>query len=196
MCAIPTRRAAITLTFARMMAPGFFADSKCGSGIFPSIHRNVIMSILLIKFFHILGAVFFVGNIIVSAVWKVLADRSGDLAVIRYATRTVNRTDLLFTVGGILLLLGAGHAMAPEYGGVAANKWIVWSYVLLIASGMIWALILLPVQISQTRLLNKLGSLDTIPARYWKLATVWAVAGTVASVLPVIAIYLMVAKPV
>lgn len=154
------------------------------------------MSISLIKFLHILGVVLFVGNIVVSAVWKVLADRTGDLAVIRYATRTVNLTDIFFTFGGIVILLGAGHAIAPEYGGVAANRWILWSYILLIASGLIWALVLLPVQIGQTRLLNKLGSQDSIPDRYWKLATLWAVAGTVASVLPVIAIYLMVAKPI
>lgn len=154
------------------------------------------MSISLIKFIHIFGAVLFVGNIIVSALWKVLADRTGELLVIRYATRTVNRADVFFTVGGIILLLGAGHAMAPEYGGVAANKWIMWSYTLLIGSGLIWALILVPVQIGQSRLLDKLGSQDSIPDRYWKLATIWAVAGVVASVLPVIAIYLMVAKPV
>jgi uncharacterized membrane protein len=154
------------------------------------------MSISLIKFIHILGAVLFVGNIIVSAFWKVLADRTGDLAVIRYATRTVNRADIIFTLGGIILLLGAGHAMAPEYGGVAANKWILWSYTLLIGSGLIWVLILVPVQIGQSRLLDRLGTLDEIPERYWKLATLWAVAGTVASVLPVIAVYLMVVKPV
>jgi uncharacterized membrane protein len=154
------------------------------------------MSILLIKAIHIVGAVLFVGNIIVSAFWKVLADRTGDLAVIRYATRAVMLTDVYFTVGGIILLLGAGHAMAPEYGGIGANKWILWSYILLIASGLIWALILLPVQFRQSRMLELLGSHDAIPDPYWKLATVWAVAGTVASVLPLIAIYLMVVKPV
>jgi len=153
------------------------------------------MSLALIKFIHIIGAVLFVGNIIVSAFWKILADRTGELEVIRHATRTVNLADVYFTVGGIILLLGAGHALAPEYGGVMSKNWILWSYMLLIASGAIWALILLPVQISQSRLLERLGSLDSIPDRYWRLATIWAVAGTVASVLPLIAIYLMVVKP-
>ncbi len=153
------------------------------------------MSIPFIKFIHLLGVVLFVGNILISAFWKVLADRTGDLEVIRFATRAVNLTDIYFTVGGVVLLLGAGHALAPEYGGIAANNWILWSYILLIGSGVIWALILLPVQISQARLLERLGSLDTIPDRYWRLATVWTVAGTVASVLPLIAIYLMVVKP-
>jgi uncharacterized membrane protein len=153
------------------------------------------MSISIIKFIHIIGVVLFVGNIIVSAFWKVLADRTGDIAVIRYATRTVNRADIVFTILGIILLLGAGQAMAPEYGGIAANKWILRSYILLIGSGAIWALILVPVQIAQSRLLDRLGTLDEMPDRYWRLATIWAVAGTVASVLPLIAIYLMVVKP-
>ncbi|OGB26434.1 MAG: hypothetical protein A3I66_01025 [Burkholderiales bacterium RIFCSPLOWO2_02_FULL_57_36] len=153
------------------------------------------MSITLIKFIHIIGVVLFVGNIIVSAFWKVLADRTGDLAVIRYATRAVNLADIFFTAGGIILLLGAGHAMAPEYGGVMAKNWIRWSYFLLISTGVIWALILIPVQRSQSRLLDSLGSLDSIPDRYWRLATIWTVAGSVASVLPLIAMYLMVVKP-
>lgn len=48
---------------------------------------------LTIKSLHILGVSLFLGNIIVSAFWKVLADRTGNYAVIRFATRLVNVTD-------------------------------------------------------------------------------------------------------
>ncbi|HLN13518.1 MAG TPA: DUF2269 family protein, partial [bacterium] len=46
----------------------------------------------VVKFFHILGAVLFVGNIIVTAMWKARADRTGDLATIAFANRLVAAT--------------------------------------------------------------------------------------------------------
>ncbi|MDA1280645.1 MAG: hypothetical protein O3B95_11530 [Chloroflexi bacterium] len=40
-------------------------------------------------FLHVGGAVIFVGNIIVTGVWMILADRNGDPGVIRFATSRV-----------------------------------------------------------------------------------------------------------
>jgi uncharacterized membrane protein len=37
---------------------------------------------LLLKSLHVLGVVIFLGNIIVTAVWKALADRTGSLAIV------------------------------------------------------------------------------------------------------------------
>jgi hypothetical protein len=42
------------------------------------------------KTLHIVGVSLFIGNIIVSALWKVMADRTGDLAVMRFGARLVN----------------------------------------------------------------------------------------------------------
>lgn len=148
-----------------------------------------------IKAIHIFGVILFLGNIIVSAVWKSLADRTRDVGIIRYATRLVNVTDVLFTAGGIAILMVTGHLMAPAYGGVMKAEWIRWSYLLAMGSGAIWLAILLPVQIKQARLLKPLASNAEIPARYWKLSTLWMAAGTVATLLPLPAIYLMAAKP-
>ena len=71
------------------------------------------MSLTTLKSIHILAVTLFVGNIIVSAFWKALADRTREVGVIRYATRLVILTDVFFTAGGIALLLATGHAMAP-----------------------------------------------------------------------------------
>lgn len=153
------------------------------------------MSLPVLKTIHLIGVILFIGNIIVTALWKMMADRTRDVAVIRFATRLVNLTDIVFTAGGIAILLSAGHAMAPSYGGVVATSWILWSYTLLSVTGLVWVCILLPVQITQARLLKTLGPQEGIPARYWKLSSLWAVAGSVATILPLPAIYLMVAKP-
>lgn len=154
------------------------------------------MSLAIIKFVHLLGVTLFLGNIIVTAFWKIMADRTRDVAVIRFATRLVNFTDVVFTGGGIVLLLGAGHAMAASHGGVMGPAWILWSYILFLMTGLLWILVLLPVQFAQAKLLKRLGPLDAIPEHYWKLAALWAIAGTVAIILPLAAMYLMVVKPV
>lgn len=154
------------------------------------------MSLTTLKSIHILAVTLFIGNIIVSAFWKALADRTREVGVIRYATRLVILTDVFFTAGGIVLLLATGHAMAPAYGGVMGASWIRWSYLLLMGSGLIWLLVLLPVQLAQARILKPLALEAEIPKRYWKLAALWTVAGIPATILPLPAIYLMTVKPV
>jgi uncharacterized membrane protein len=41
---------------------------------------------LLLKSLHVLGVVIFLGNIIVTAVWKAFADRTGSPAIVAYAS--------------------------------------------------------------------------------------------------------------
>ena len=152
------------------------------------------MSVAL-KSLHILGASLFLGNIIVSAFWKVFADRTRNHDVIRFATRLVNLTDAIFTGGGAALLLVAGHLLAENHGGVLANDWILWSYVLFGASGVIWVAVLLPIQFKQAKILRAAPTAD-VPAEYYRLAGLWSVAGVVATLFPLPAIYLMVARAV
>ena len=90
----------------------------------------------LIKSLHLLGACLFIGNVIVSGLWKAMADRVDDLALARFATRLVNLTDVCFTGGGAVLLTLTGHWMAQRHGGVLANDWIVAGDSRLSRSGM------------------------------------------------------------
>lgn len=146
-----------------------------------------------VKSLHILGACLFLGNIVVSAVWKVLADRTGNYSVVRFATRLVNVTDGVFTALGATLLLATGHHLALGYGGVLANGWIAWSYILFGVSGAVWAAVLVPIQYKQTALLRS-STTATIPDEYRRLARIWSVAGAIATMFPLPAIYLMVSK--
>ena len=60
---------------------------------------------LLLKSFHIFGVVIFLGNIIITGWWKVMADRTKNKQIIAFAQRQVTITDYLFTFGGVLLIL-------------------------------------------------------------------------------------------
>ena len=150
------------------------------------------MSVAL-KSLHILGASLFLGNIIVSAFWKALADRTGNYSVIRFATRLVNVTDTVFTGLGATLLLVTGHLLAGNYGGILSNDWILWSYVLFGVSGAIWIAVLIPIQFKQAQML-RMSPTEEIPKEYYRLARLWSFAGTLATLFPLPAIYLMVSR--
>ncbi len=146
-----------------------------------------------LKSLHILGVCLFVGNIIVSAFWKVLADRTSNYFVIRFATRLVNVTDTVFTGVGATLLLVTGHLLAGSYGGILSNDWILWSYVLFGISGAIWLAVLVPIQFKQAKML-RMSSTEEIPGEYYRLARMWSLAGILATLFPLPAVYLMVSK--
>jgi uncharacterized membrane protein len=67
------------------------------------------MSYNAFKMIHLLGVVVFLGNIIVTALWKALADRTADPPVIAFAQRLVTLTDWIFTAGGALLIVIGGY---------------------------------------------------------------------------------------
>ena len=58
------------------------------------------MAYAVFKVLHLFGVILFLGNIIVTALWKSLADRTGDPRIIAYAQRLVTVTDWVFTQGG------------------------------------------------------------------------------------------------
>jgi uncharacterized membrane protein len=69
------------------------------------------MSYDAFKVVHLAGVVIFLGNIIVTGIWKVMADRTGDPRIIAYAQRLVTITDWIFTAGGVVLILLGAYGM-------------------------------------------------------------------------------------
>jgi uncharacterized membrane protein len=144
-----------------------------------------------LKIVHVLCACLFLGNVIVSGVWAAMAERTRNHAIIQFSNRLVLITDLLFTLTGALGVVFTGHLMAGHYGGHAAHPWITWSYMLFGLSGLIWMLVLVPIQFKQRKILQRTTQ---ITAEYLQLSRLWQVSGAVATVLPLPILYLMVTK--
>ncbi len=144
-----------------------------------------------IKTIHVLSACLFLGNVIVSGTWAALAERTRNHEIIRFSNKLVLITDMLFTLSGALGVIITGHLMAERYGGSASHSWISWSYMLFGMSGLIWALVLLPIQLRQRQLLRKF---DHITSEYLRLSKVWQICGAVATALPLPILYLMITK--
>jgi uncharacterized membrane protein len=154
------------------------------------------MSYNAFKMIHLLGVVVFLGNIIVTALWKALADRTADPPVIAFAQRLVTLTDWVFTAGGVLLILIGGYGMAFVAGlNLRGQAWLNWGQVLFIASGLIWVLVLIPTQIAQARQARALAAGGAVPESYWRHSRRWMIWGVIATVIPLANLYFMVFKP-
>lgn len=148
------------------------------------------------KVVHLFGVVLFLGNIIVTALWKLMADRTGDPRIIAYAQRLVTITDWLFTGGGVVLILVGAYGMAAVAGlDLRGPTWLVWGQALFVASGLIWAFILIPTQIAQARQARAFANGNAIPGRYWQHNRRWAIWGAIATIVPLANLYFMVFKP-
>jgi uncharacterized membrane protein len=107
-------------------------------------------SYLLLKSIHIFGVILLMGNIIVTAWWKFMADKTKNPSVIAFAQRQVTLTDFVFTAPGALLAITAGDSMAYIFMvNTWGIHWLTWGRCLFIASGIIWITVLIPTQIKQ-----------------------------------------------
>lgn len=149
---------------------------------------------LALKSAHVVGVVLFVGNIIVTGWWKMMADRTRDPVVIAFAQRQVTLTDWVFTFGGVCLVTAAGCGNALLHDIPLTTPWIVWGMALFVASGVVWGAVLIPVQSRLTRLTRSFSAGSAIPDEYWRLERQWIVFGTAATILPLAAIPVMVGK--
>ena len=144
-----------------------------------------------LKVIHLVCACLFLGNVIVSGVWALLAERTRNHAIIQFSNKMVLITDAMFTFLGAVGVVWTGHGMAENFGGAASHPWIQWSYWLLTFSGLIWLFVLVPIQLKQRALLK---NTDTVCAQYWRLSRIWQIAGAIATVLPLPIVYFMVTK--
>src|SRR5215471_7149934 len=144
----------------------------------------------IVKFLHILGAVVFLGNMIVTAMWKVRADRTGDLATIAFANRVGAATDRVFTIPGAGLIALTGYAMAfrrpwPLHG----LPWLEWGQGLFWLTVLLYLVVLIPVQRRMIAAAIAATGARALSSDYGALSSRWAMWGGIATLLPLIILY-------
>jgi uncharacterized membrane protein len=148
-----------------------------------------------LKFVHVLGVVILIGNVTITAFWKVYTDRTGDPRLVAHAQRAVIVADWLFTLPAIALILIGGYGMVLHAGlNPLEGAWLIWGQVLFMLSGGIWLGILVPAQIRQARAAAVFAEGGDIPVRYWRDGRIWLVWGIVATAPLIAAIYVMLAQ--
>jgi len=155
------------------------------------------MDYLTLKMLHIFGAMMFIGNMIVTAFWKVLSDRTRDMKIVAFSQKTVNITDFIFSSVGVFILLASGLLMSDRLPTADAQQplWLAWGIRLLITSVCLWIVVLLPIQAKQAIIVRNFHAAEGIPDIYWRLGRIWLVVAVIAIVLPLTNLYFMVYKP-
>lgn len=149
-------------------------------------HWNLLM--------HQVGAILFMGNVIIAAAWMSLARRSRDLAALRFGIRGVILTDAIFTFPGSLLILLNGGILGTPYFETGA-RWLFVSIALFLVSAALWLAVLVPAQKRLSALLGAAPGGAPVPAECDGLLARWFRVGGVATLLPLVALVLMVFKP-
>ena len=146
------------------------------------------------KFMHIFGAMLFLGNIVVTAVWMILAAMTNQRAVIHFAAKAVTQADLVFTIPGVLLILINGVTLAPAFGDgdVLGASWVVAALGLLTLSGVIWLVFLLRYQ---AQMIAVSGAGVWRSDDFKRVFLKWGIWGGIGTILPIISLVLMVFKP-
>jgi hypothetical protein len=147
------------------------------------------VSPVLLRTAHLLGAVLLLGNVIATGVWATIVFRhrasARDFAV---AARAIWITDLVFTVGGSVLLVGAGVWRAVQLQlPLLTTPWIRDALALVLVATLLWAIWLLPAQLEMSRA-AVIGDDRRLRRAFWR----WSVVGWFATALLLSALVRMV----
>jgi uncharacterized membrane protein len=147
----------------------------------------------LLKALHVLAAILFVGNVIVTGIWTAIFFRARRTHDFRVAARAIVLTDWLFTVGGGALLTITGVSLAIGRGyPLWGTPWIRQAVLALAISTVMWLVLLVPAQ----RIMLRAGSSEVDDVALVRAYTRWNVAGWAATAPLLYAVWCMVAKPV
>jgi uncharacterized membrane protein len=153
------------------------------------------MSLLILKWVHILSAVLLLGTGLGSAFYVWRANRAGNLGAIRFVLKNVILGDWLFTVPPIALLPVTGVWMLRLKGYAFSELWIWLSLVLFGIAGLCWV----PAAVLQYKmkaLAEQAPDKEALPATYWRYERLWGGLGVAAFPAVLVIFSLMIFKPV
>ena len=154
------------------------------------------MLYLVLKSLHVLSVVLFLGNIITGVFWKFHGDHVGTLPARAQALEGIIRSDRWFTMPGVTAIIITGVWMALNaHLPILGTRWILWSLVLFGISGASFSLVVAPLQ--KKLLANASAGIagTWTQSEYQKLSRAWELWGAVATLTPIVALFLMVTKP-
>ena len=152
---------------------------------------------LWMKLLHIFAVILFLGNIITGVFWHRHAERTRNPRLLAHAVDGVIRSDRLFTMPSIFVIIATGVVAAVQGGlPLLRTGWIAWSLALFAIAGLLFMFRVAPLQ-RQLRTAAEAGaasgSFDY--EAYHRVALRWEIWGAGATLTPVLALALMVLKP-
>jgi uncharacterized membrane protein len=153
------------------------------------------MSFEIIEWLHIVNSTILFGTGIGSAFFLFVANRTGNVHNIYFATKYVVIADFIFTTPAIIIQLTTGFLLMHLAGYEFDDLWLLWGFGLFLFVGICW----LPVVFMQIKMRNLakecLDQNKDLPASYWKMDKWWIILGALAFPAMLVIFYLMIVKP-
>lgn len=150
---------------------------------------------LILKYLHVIGAAVLLGTGVGIAFFMLMANRTGDAAVIAATARIVVIADFVFTATAVVAQPVTGLLLADTLGYSLGEGWIVASIGLYLLTGAFW----LPVVWMQAQMRNlaraAAASGAALPRRYHRLYRTWFAFGFPAFIAVLVIFWLMIARP-
>jgi uncharacterized membrane protein len=154
-----------------------------------------MLTFLLLKYLHLIGAAVLLGTGAGIAFFMLLAHRTGDAKVIAGVARIVVIADFLFTATAVVAQPITGVALAWLVGYSLWDGWIALSIALYVFIGCFW----LPVVWMQMRMRDIAEAAsaagEPLPPRYHRLFWTWFAFGFPAFGAILVIFWLMIARP-
>lgn len=152
------------------------------------------MTLLVLKTVHVLAAMFFLGAGLMTAYYKVRADRSGDLRVLVWYQREIVLADWLFTLPSGIVLPVTGIWLATSYGIPLTSSYVAAGIIGYAIAGALWV----PAAYLQIRMralaAAALRDGTELPREFHKANRAWMALGIPAFAVAALTVWVMVAK--
>jgi uncharacterized membrane protein len=149
------------------------------------------------KLLHIVAVIAFLGNIATGLFWHIHAARTRDSRLLAHTVDGIIRSDRLFTIPGVVVIIATGIISAIVGGfPLLRTGWILWTLVLFTLSGLIFMAFVTPLQrqmLAMAQAGSGTGGFDY--AGYAMVAKRWEIWGAAALLTPAAGLVLMVLKP-
>lgn len=151
--------------------------------------------LLVVKALHIVSATLFFGAGLMSAWWKLRADRTADVRIIAWAQREIVFADWVFTVPSGILSPATGATLVMQYGLPWTTPWVLWPIVGYLVTMVLW-LFAAAIQLElRTLTARALAEGTPLPERFPALNRRWLALGVPAFAVSIGIIGAMVLKP-
>jgi len=128
----------------------------------------------VLKLLHLVAVVVFLGDIVVTAVWRLLADRTREPRVIAYALRLVHVTDKYLLVPSVFALAATGMLRAHLQGiSLWTSPALAAGQVCFMLCGVVWSQTLRPIQARQLAMAEALDNAGASFEDYLLLTRKW-----------------------
>lgn len=142
---------------------------------------------------HNIGVIMFMGSIVTSLMWAIKAHNSNQNYLFVFTIRNISTFDNWFIKPGVLLIVINGLYLSNQWGGVFGQPWIYISMILFVLSGVIWTFRMAPLQ---KRILTESDMIQSPDKLFLKSDfSAWLYWGVASTILPMVALFLMLIKP-